>query len=91
MATERKSKRWQLQDAKNRFSELVTDAQKNGPQIVTRRGAEAAVVLSFEDYKKLSRGRRKRSLVDVLLGAPKVASGLRTERDPDLGRKVDLA
>jgi antitoxin Phd len=86
----RKSQQWQLQDAKNRFSQLVTQAQRSGPQIVTRHGVEAAVVLSYDDYTKLSRARRNRSLVDVLLSAPRVPGGLQVERSRDLGRKVDL-
>jgi prevent-host-death family protein len=86
----RKPRRWQLQDAKNRLSELVTNAQQDGPQIVTRRGAEAAVVLSYTDYQKLSRAKHSRSFVDVLLAAPKVAGGLHVERSRDPGRKIDL-
>lgn len=39
---------WQLQDAKNRFSEVVQRARREGPQIVTLRGGQAAVVLSAE-------------------------------------------
>ena len=82
--------RWQLQEAKNRFSELVEKAQRHGPQIVTRRGAEAAVVLSYADYQKLTRKRSVRTLIHVLLDAPKVPGGLRTERDRSLSRSVDL-
>ena len=44
---------WQLQDAKNRFSNLVEKAKNFGPQIVTKHGKEAVVVLSISDYKKL--------------------------------------
>ena len=44
---------WQLQDAKNKFSRLVKKAQENGPQIVTKHGREAVVILSFEDYQKI--------------------------------------
>ncbi len=48
---------WQLQEAKNKFSRLVEKARKNGPQIVTKHGREAVVVLSFEKYQKMvSRG-----------------------------------
>jgi prevent-host-death family protein len=36
---------WQLQEAKNRFSEVVEEALKEGPQVITRRGVETAVVL----------------------------------------------
>jgi prevent-host-death family protein len=47
------SKTWQLQDAKNRFSEVVEGALKGEPQIITRRGVETAVVLSYEDFKSM--------------------------------------
>ena len=59
---------WQLQDAKNRFSEVVQRARREGPQIVTLRGERAAVVLSSEDYDRLTADRP--SLVDHLLTAP---------------------
>ena len=44
---------WQLQQAKNRFSEVVKKALQDGPQIVTKRGVETAVVMSVEEYRKL--------------------------------------
>jgi prevent-host-death family protein len=44
---------WQLQEAKNKFSRLVEMAQKEGPQIVTKHGKKAVVVLSFEEYQKM--------------------------------------
>ncbi len=59
---------WQLQDAKNRFSELVQRARKDGPQTVTLRGERAAVVLSAEAFDALTANRR--SLVDHLLEGP---------------------
>jgi prevent-host-death family protein len=59
---------WQLQDAKNRFSQLVHAAQREGPQTVTLRGIRAAVVLSAQDYDALCAGRP--SLVDALLAGP---------------------
>ncbi|MGO9237182.1 MAG: type II toxin-antitoxin system Phd/YefM family antitoxin [Methylocella sp.] len=59
---------WQLQDAKNRFSEVVQRARKEGPQIVTLRGERAAVVLSAEAFDALTGNRP--SLVDHLLAGP---------------------
>ena len=44
---------WQLQDAKNKLSEVVDEAMQNGPQLITRRGIEAVVVISFADYRKM--------------------------------------
>lgn len=44
---------WQLQEAKNKFSQVVTEAQQGGPQIITRHGVEVAVLLSYQEYKKM--------------------------------------
>ncbi len=60
---------WQLQDAKNRFSEVVSRARTEGPQVVTLRGRRTAVVLSVEHFDQLTAARP--SLRDHLLsGAP---------------------
>ncbi len=59
---------WQLQDAKNRFSQLVQRARKEGPQFVTLRGERAAVVMSVETFDALTAPRA--SLVDHLLSGP---------------------
>ncbi len=59
---------WQLQDAKNQFSKVVQKARTEGPQIVTLRGEQAAVVLSIEDYNALKAERP--SFVDDLLAGP---------------------
>ena len=45
---------WALQDAKNRFSEVVDRAIAEGPQTITRRGKETAVVVSMGEFKRLS-------------------------------------
>ena len=52
---------WQLQEAKNRFSQVIDEALKDGPQVITRRGVETAVVLSFADYRKMLLGRKRLS------------------------------
>jgi prevent-host-death family protein len=44
---------WQLQEAKNRFSEVVKKALAEGPQTVTRHGEEIVVILSKADYNRL--------------------------------------
>ena len=46
---------WQLQEAKSRFSEVVDLTLKEGPQLVTRRGEEAVVILAANDYRHLAR------------------------------------
>lgn len=45
--------RWQVQDAKQRFSELIRTAHTDGPQVVTRHGEEIAVVVDIADYRRL--------------------------------------
>jgi prevent-host-death family protein len=45
---------WQVQDAKQRFSELVQRALDEGPQVVTRRGKDAVVVLAADEYRRLT-------------------------------------
>lgn len=82
------SRTWQLQDAKNRFSEVVDEASRTGPQVITRRGKEAAVVLSAEQYHRLVEAKGR--LIDVLRRAPKIAGGLEIERPTDAGRKLEL-
>ena len=44
---------WQLQEAKNKFSRVVADALRDGPQIITRHGTEVAVLLSYQEYKRV--------------------------------------
>ena len=59
---------WPLQDAKNRFSEVVKRARSEGPQTVTLRGERAAIVLSAEDFDRLAS--QKSGFVDLLLSGP---------------------
>lgn len=46
---------WQLQEAKQRFSELVRRALRDGPQVVSRHGEDVVVIISMEDFKRLTR------------------------------------
>jgi len=62
---------WSLQDAKNRFSAVVEAASKGEPQIVTKRGKRAVVVLSADEYDRLSGKTKERpSFVEHLLAFP---------------------
>ena len=60
---------WPLQDAKSRFSELVNITLTDGPQLVTRRGREAVVVLAAQEYRRITG--QDRSLIATLLQAPR--------------------
>jgi antitoxin Phd len=44
---------WQLQEPKNKLSEVVEEAISHGPQVITKRGVEAVVVLSYAEYRKM--------------------------------------
>ena len=79
---------WALQEAKNRFSELVEQALHDGPQVVTRRGKETVVVLSVEAFHKLTA--KQESLVTFLRNSPLAGVELDLERTLDYGREVTL-
>ena len=76
---------WKLQDAKNRFSAVVREAVAGYPQHVTRRGKPAVVVLSAEEYERLSRidAANAPTFAEMLLAIPRDDRGF--ERlDPEL-------
>jgi prevent-host-death family protein len=59
-------KTWQVQDAKARFSEFLKASLTEGPQVVTLRGVEAAVLLPVSEWRDL-RERARPSLKSLLL------------------------
>jgi prevent-host-death family protein len=77
---------WQIQEAKAKFSELVQKAIDEGPQTVSRRGKDVAVVLSAEEYRRLRKGQIDFKEFLTLLPL----DGLDLERSKDLPRDVDL-
>lgn len=66
MAVEPTTRRWPVQDAKARFSELLEKSLEEGPQIVTRRGVEAAVLVPIEEWRRLQASARP-TLKELLL------------------------
>jgi prevent-host-death family protein len=75
---------WQLQEAKNKFSEVVDEAIKQGPQIITKRGVETVIVLSYAEYRKVMLNQKRLSdffrespLAEVDLDLRRDRSGLR--------------
>lgn len=60
-------KTWQVQDAKARFSELLETCLAEGPQVVTKRGVEAAVLVPIGDWRELQQAARP-TLKELLLG-----------------------
>jgi prevent-host-death family protein len=59
-------KLWQVQEAKARFSELLDICLREGPQVVTKRGLEAAVLVPIDDWRRLQQSARP-TLKDLLL------------------------
>jgi antitoxin Phd len=79
---------WQLQKAKNKFSNLVEKAQHEGPQFVTKHGKESVVVLSIEDYQKICKPQS--DLLEFFKGSPFKGIPLKIARDKSMQRDIDL-
>jgi prevent-host-death family protein len=79
--------RWQLQEAKAKFSELIRSCA-NGPQVVSKSGKDQAVVLSFEAYQRLVG--KKSHLVDYMSLSPMKGVELDLTRDRTAPRDILL-
>ncbi len=79
---------WQLQEAKNRLSQVVDSALHDGPQTITLRGKPAAVVVSFEEYRKLTLPQT--GLSQFFMQSPLHGIELDLSRSGDLPREVEL-
>lgn len=90
---------WQVQEAKQRFSEVLRAAEKEGPQTITRHGEDVAVIVDIAEYRKLIRPRR--DFKEHLMTFPGIAPGpdgwdvfdeVEAQRKRDFGRPpVDLS
>jgi prevent-host-death family protein len=78
---------WQLQEAKQKFSQLVRRALDEGPQVVTRHGQEVVVVLSAEEFRRLTG--QTPDFKEFLLSGPDL-SILDLERAGELRRDIEL-
>lgn len=79
---------WQLQEAKNKFSNLVDKAHSDGPQVVTKHGKESVVIIAVEDYRKLNKP--KSDLVSFFQQSPLSGVDLNLARDKSPARDVEL-
>ncbi len=79
-------KRLSVFEGKNKFSEVIANAAKGEPQIITKNGKETAVVISFTEYPRLSA--KKESLSEFLLNNPARKYGIELDltRNKDMGR-----
>ena len=74
---------WQIQDAKNKLSEVITRALKEGPQLITRHGEKTVVVVSYAEYERLRKSQGK--LSEFFKASP--LAGIDLTRDKSLPRK----
>lgn len=79
---------WALQDAKARLSELVRLAMDHEPQEITLRGEPAVVVLSREDYDRMTQ--KKESFVDLIRHSPLMDVDIDLNREPSMTRDIEL-
>ena len=76
---------WQLQDAKNKLSEVIERALKQGPQLITRRGKKTVIVMSYEEYTRLKGAQTK--LSEFFRASPLTKVDLNLERDKSFPRE----
>jgi len=70
---------WQLQEAKNKFSQVIENSVNSGPQIITKRGVEVAIVISYAEYQRMLASRGK--LSDFFRQSPLAGIDLDIARD----------
>lgn len=81
--------RWQIQEAKQRFSEVLRRVAADGPQAVTRHGEEIAVILDMAAYRHLTGQQDQRDLLTFIASAPSLDE-LDLSRDDRPARSADL-
>ena len=79
---------WQVQDAKQRFSELLRSAHADGPQIITRHGNDAVVVVDAVEWAR--KVKRTGNLTEFFAASPLRGSGIKLSWRKERPRKVDL-
>jgi prevent-host-death family protein len=80
--------KWQLQEAKNKFSMLVNAANEFGPQIITKHGKKTAVLISYKEYEKMKK--HKTDLVDFFQNSPLAKLGIEFDRNKNYSKEIDL-
>jgi prevent-host-death family protein len=82
---------WQLQTAKARFSEVFRLARTEGPQLITRQGRDAVVMVPAEQFDQLVvRSGQPQSILQFFRDSPLVGLELDFERDKDTGRDIEI-
>jgi len=81
-------KKWQMQEAKAKLSEVIQKAVKSGPQEISVRGKTTAVILSSKRYIELTQ--QKLSFIEFLKKSPLVGIDLELDRDKSFCREIEL-
>ncbi|MBI9051124.1 MAG: type II toxin-antitoxin system Phd/YefM family antitoxin [Anaerolineaceae bacterium] len=79
---------WQLQEAKAKFSDLVSKTLEQGVQIITRRGKNTVVVMDYDEYERLTK--KDMGLSQYLLSSPLLNSELTITRDKSMPRLNEI-
>jgi prevent-host-death family protein len=79
---------WTVAEAKAKLSEVIERAQKEGPQVITRNGRRAVVVVDAEEWER--RTKRSGNLAEFFAASPLRGSGLKVRRPKDRMRPTDL-
>jgi prevent-host-death family protein len=80
--------KWSVAEAKAKLSELIEEARSRGPQIITRHGRTAAVVVGVEEWERKTK--RAGTLAEFFAASPLRGSGLRVRRTKDRPRRIEL-
>ncbi len=81
---------WTVAQAKARLSEVIDKARHQGPQLVTRNGKGAVVVVDAGQWERIQKREKRGSFADFLLASPLRGSGLEVTRLTGGVRKIDL-
>lgn len=79
---------WTVAEAKAKFSEVIDRAISRGPQVVTRSGHKAVVVVAADEWERKTR--RTGNLAEFFGASPLRGSGLKVRRSKDSLRRTDL-
>ena len=79
---------WAVAEAKARFSEVIDRALADGPQTITRKGKEAVVVVSADEWQRKTT--RKGNLAEFFAASPLRGTGLKIKRAKDGPREIEV-
>lgn len=82
------AKQWAVAEAKAKFSELLDEAERHGPQVILRHGKRKGIVVSPEEWDRYTKP--KQNLADFLLNSPLRGSGIEFRRNPEKARRIKL-